>query len=101
MTDGYQRHTAARRPPLVAQKEARVEKTGKIDMKNDEVTQHTVVEVDKVCTAVVLGKVLLRTNGLKSLKLEVARSMPLHVTELVSQVSSDSAARAWYRLKSA
>jgi hypothetical protein len=94
MTDGYQRHTAARRPPLVVQKEAKVEKTGKTEMRNDEVTQPTVVEVDKVYTAVVLGKVLLRTNGLKSLRLEVARSMPLHVTELVSQLRGDSATRA-------
>jgi hypothetical protein len=98
MTDGYQRHTAARRPPLVVQKEAKFRTAGKTDMRNDEMTQPTVVEVDKVYTAVVLGKVSLLTNELKSLRLEAARSMPLHSTELVSQVRGDGAARNCNRL---
>jgi hypothetical protein len=55
--------------------------------------QPTVVEVGKVYTTIVLGKVLLRANELESLRLEPARSTPLHSTELVIQVRGDGAAR--------
>jgi hypothetical protein len=68
-------------------------KAEKTDLNNDEVTRPTVVEVDKVYTVVVLGKVLLLTNELESLRFEAARSMPLHSTELLSQERCDGAAR--------
>jgi hypothetical protein len=41
-----------------------------------------------------MGKVLLRANELKSLRLQPARSMPLHSTELVIQVRGDGAAES-------
>ena len=65
--------------------EAKVETAENTDKRKDEVTQPTVVEVDRVYTDVVLGKVLLLTNELESLRLAAARSMSLHSTELGSQ----------------
>jgi NADH:ubiquinone oxidoreductase subunit E len=64
-------------PLYVVQKERLAWVTKKAD---DEVTRGIAVEVRKVYEAVTTGKALLRANELKSLRLSVARSMPLRST---------------------